>query len=77
MAAPGQLKYKNITVAKKRKIEVWVGAGTLNKNLSGLISVKIFEQRDMDVTGLGFKLGETPFESLSTIKFSDKGYSCS
>jgi len=52
-------------------------AGTLNKNLSGLISVKIFEQRDMDVTGLGFKLGETPFENLSTIKFSDKGYSCS
>ena len=52
-------------------------AGTLNKNLSGLLCVNSFEQRDIDVTGLGFKLGETPFESLSTIKFSDKGYSCS
>ena len=52
-------------------------AGTLNKNLSGLISVKSFEQRDMDVTALGFKLGETPFENLSIIKFGDSGYSCS
>ena len=52
-------------------------AGSLNKNLSGLLSVKRFEQRDMNVTGLGFKLGETPFENLSTIKFSENGYSCS
>ena len=52
-------------------------AGTLNKNLSGLLSVKSFEQRDMDVSGLGFNLGETPFENLSTIKFPNKGYSCS
>ena len=37
-------------------------AGALNKNLSGLHQVTSFFQRDMDVTGLGFMRGETPFE---------------
>ena len=37
-------------------------AGSLNKNISGLIEVTKFYQRDMDVRGLGFELGQTPFE---------------
>ena len=37
-------------------------AGALNSNLKGLVSVNSFKQRDMDVTALGFKVGETPFE---------------
>ena len=35
-------------------------AGALNKDLSGLQRVTRFYQRDMDVTDLGFKFGETP-----------------
>ena len=38
-------------------------AGSLNKNISGLIEVSKFYQRDMDLRGLGFKLGQTPFEN--------------
>jgi adenosylhomocysteine nucleosidase len=51
-------------------------AGTLNKGLSGLVPVTVFKQRDMDVTGLGFEFGQTPYEDDSTISFDDDGYSC-
>ena len=30
----------------------------------------------MDVTALGFKVGETPFEKNKTIKFNYDGFSC-
>ena len=30
----------------------------------------------MDASKLGFNLGETPFDYISTIKFSEKGLSC-
>ena len=52
-------------------------AGALNYSLSGLLEVSKFEQRDMEVSALGFKIGETPFEKLSTIITSEKGFSCS
>ena len=39
-------------------------AGSLNKNISGLIEVSKFYQRDMDVRGLGFKLGQTPLKMI-------------
>ena len=51
-------------------------AGSLNKNISGLIEVSKFYQRDMDVRGLGFKLGQTPFENDFFIQSNKDGYSC-
>ena len=62
----------------KPKIFINYGtAGALNHSLSGLLEVSKFEQRDMEVSALGFKIGETPFEKLSTISNSEKGFSCS
>ncbi len=62
----------------KPKIFINYGtAGALNHSLSGLLEVSKFEQRDMEVSALGFKIGETPFEKLSTITNSEKGFSCS
>ena len=37
-------------------------AGTLKKEISGLVQVTGFVDRDMDATPQGFKLGQTPFE---------------
>ena len=51
-------------------------AGSLRSNLSGLHEVSIFQQRDMDAEGLGFSLGETPFDKISTINNNRKGLSC-
>ena len=51
-------------------------AGSLNKNISGLIEVSKFYQRDMDVRGLGFKLGQTPFENDFFVQLNKNGYSC-
>jgi len=51
-------------------------AGSLNKNISGLIEVSKFYQRDMDVRGLGFELGQTPFENDFFVQLDKNGYSC-
>ena len=51
-------------------------AGSLNKNLSGLCEVSNFFQRDMDVSALGFEIGETPFDKISKISFGQTGLSC-
>lgn len=51
-------------------------AGTLNKELRGLVEATRFFQRDMDATPLGFKIGETPFDNIGEINFSSGGYSC-
>jgi adenosylhomocysteine nucleosidase len=51
-------------------------AGSLNKKINGLNEVTIFKQRDMDASELGFDLGETPFDNLSTIEFNENGLSC-
>ena len=51
-------------------------AGSLQKNITGLCEVAVFEQRDMDATGLGFAIGETPFEDISPITFGRNGVSC-
>ena len=51
-------------------------AGTLSSNLNGLHEVSVFKQRDMDAVGLGFVLGETPFDEISTIDNKRKGLSC-
>ena len=51
-------------------------AGAISENMTGLIEISKFFQRDMDVRGLGFELGETPFEKINHIKFKKDGYSC-
>ncbi len=51
-------------------------AGSLNKNISGLVEVTKFFQRDMDASSLGLKVGETPFEDCFEINFGEGGYSC-
>ena len=51
-------------------------AGSLRKGLSGLIECTKFYQRDMDVRGLNFELGETPFDKIKEIIISESGYSC-
>jgi adenosylhomocysteine nucleosidase len=39
-------------------------AGSRNLPTRSVVACRKFVQRDMDVTGLGFALGETPFEQL-------------
>ena len=52
-------------------------AGNIKKNLSGLVEVTKFYQRDMDVRGLlDIKLGETPFDDINEILNFNEGYSC-
>ena len=52
-------------------------AGSLKREISGLIECTTFIQHDMDARGLlDFKLGETPFDSISTITMSHEGYTC-
>ena len=51
-------------------------AGAINNKLAGIIECTKFYQRDMDVTGLNFQLGETPFDEINEIIISKNGYSC-
>src|SRR3954471_10630203 len=45
-------------------------AGSRSFGTGSVIACRKFVQRDMDVTGLGFALGETPFEALpATLSF--------
>ena len=51
-------------------------AGSLNKELKGLVEVTRFYQRDMDATPLGFEIGQTPFDDIEEINFGNDGFSC-
>jgi len=51
-------------------------AGSLKEDLSGLYEVSDFIQRDMDVSELGFKIGETPLDPINKISFGRSGLSC-
>ena len=52
-------------------------AGSLKREISGLIECTTFIQHDMDARGLlDFKLGETPFDPISKIILSHEGYIC-
>jgi len=51
-------------------------AGSLNKDVSGLVEVTNFFQRDMDASPLGLNVGETPFEDSFEIQFGREGHSC-
>ena len=45
-------------------------AGSLKKEINGLVECTTFVQHDMDARGLlNFKLGETPFDPISFINF--------
>ena len=61
----------------KPKIVINYGtAGAINNKLSGIVECTKFFQRDMDVRGLDFEIGETPFDKTKEIVVSEDGYSC-
>tara|TARA_B100000787_G_scaffold155845_1_gene131599 strand:- start:440 stop:964 length:525 start_codon:yes stop_codon:yes gene_type:complete len=63
--------------AHKPKIIINYGtAGAINTKLKGIVECTKFYQRDMDVRGLDFELGETPFDNIKEIINSENGYSC-
>tara|TARA_B100000787_G_scaffold8771_1_gene6649 strand:- start:365 stop:892 length:528 start_codon:yes stop_codon:yes gene_type:complete len=63
--------------AHKPKIIINYGtAGAINTKLKGIVECTKFYQRDMDVRGLNFELGETPFDEIKEIVISEDGYSC-
>ena len=67
---------KLIQIHKPKIIINYGTAGAINTKLKGIVECTKFYQRDMDVRGLDFKLGETPFDKVKEIIISDSGYSC-
>ena len=65
-----------INIHKPKLIINYGTAGAINTQLKGIIECTKFYQRDMDVRGLDFELGETPFDQVKEIITSKKGYSC-
>ena len=52
-------------------------AGSVDKNLKGIVECTKFFQRDMDVSALmDLKIGQTPFDDINEIINSNNGYSC-
>ena len=67
---------KLIQIYKPKIIVNYGTAGAINTKLKGIVECTKFYQRDMDVRGLDFKLGETPFDKVKEIIISNSGYSC-
>ena len=67
---------KLINIYKPKLIINYGTAGAINSGLRGIVECTKFYQRDMDVRGLDFKLGETPFDSIKEIITSENGCSC-
>ena len=67
---------KLIQIHKPKIVVNYGTAGAINTKLKGIVECTKFYQRDMDVRGLDFKLGETPFDKVKEIIISDSGYSC-
>ena len=65
-----------INTYKPKMIINYGTAGAINTKLKGVVECTKFYQRDMDVRGLNFELGETPFDKIKEIVTSDSGYSC-
>ena len=65
-----------INIYKPKLIINYGTAGAINTGLKGIIECTKFYQRDMDVRGLDFELGETPFDQVKEIITSKNGYSC-
>ena len=53
---------KSIQTYKPTMVINFGSAGAVGSDISGLVQVSRVIQRDMDVQGLGFELGQTPFE---------------
>ena len=70
---------KSIAISKPDLIINFGSAGAVQPNISGLVQVRRVIQRDIDLEGLGFELGQTPFEdgedsfSLEDYTLIDKG----
>ena len=67
---------KLISIHKPKIVINYGTAGKINNNLKGIIECTKFYQRDMDVRGLNFELGETPYDEIKEIITSNSGYSC-
>ena len=67
---------KLINIHKPKIIINYGTAGAINNKLKGVVECTKFYQRDMDVRGLDFELGETPFDKIKEIITSKDGYSC-
>ena len=67
---------KLIQIHKPKIVINYGTAGAINTKLKGIVECTKFYQRDMDVRGLDFKLGETPFDKVKEIIISNSGYSC-
>jgi len=67
---------KLINIHKPELIINYGTAGGINTMLKGIVECTKFYQRDMDVRGLDFELGETPFDKIKEIITSKDGYSC-
>ena len=67
---------KFINIHKPKLIINYGSAGAINTKLKGIVECTKFYQRDMDVRGLDFALGETPFDKIKEIITSKQGYSC-
>ena len=67
---------REIAAQKPQVIINFGTAGSLSPNHQGIVEVSQFYQRDMDVRGLGFALGQTPFEGDAPIDFGRPGLSC-
>jgi len=67
---------KLINIHKPKLIINYGTAGAINTKLNSIVECTKFYQRDMDVTGLNFELGETPFDKINEIITSKDGYSC-
>ena len=67
---------KLIQIHKPKIIVNYGTAGAINTKLKGIVECTKFYQREMDVRGLDFKLGETPFDNVKEIIISDSVYSC-
>jgi len=65
-----------INIHKPKLIINYGTAGAINTELKGIVECTKFYQRDMDVRGLDFELGETPFDKIKEIITSKEGYSC-
>ena len=53
---------KSISISKPEIIINFGSAGAVRPDISGLVQVNRVIQRDIDLEGLGFPLGQTPFE---------------
>jgi len=65
-----------INIHKPKLVINYGTAGAINNKLKGIVECTKFYQKDMDVRGLNFELGETPFDKIKEIIISESGYSC-